>query len=343
MEVTTHVIQRNGQNVSISLAGYLKQDLYATNLELTGQTNWYGSMNLCNLIAHNESALFSRTSSQLLGLHPCLLELGSGLGRAGLMAYKLIRMRGRERDTTEWHCVLTDGEEEIVDLLSHNYQLNFSHDADIAATDDGTGCAGGEFSSTTQLQSQCHCQQLWWGAGEKLNELLAAYPNGFDIILGADLIYENAIGKFTAILSTVSTLLSWRGSAKVVTVLEHSDHIAIADDYTLNASDSLNEESKPSRGGVSNDHASTTTSTCRRSTDTSCYDRTMDFNSYQCPAFYLAITRRELLPIEQLKELALSYGLVVNILEDYTYDIFDTNVDSESVLWRDTILKFMRC
>ncbi|KAJ1395471.1 hypothetical protein B484DRAFT_407589, partial [Ochromonadaceae sp. CCMP2298] len=62
----------------------------------------------------------------------------------------------------------------------------------------------------------------------------------------------------------------------------------------------------------------------------------------QRPAFYLAVTRRDLLPLDELRLLALSCGLYMLLLEDYTFDIFDTCVDADSMFWRDTILRFTR-
>ena len=46
--------------------------------------------------------------------------------------------------------------------------------------------------------------------------------------------------------------------------------------------------------------------------------------------------------MEELSAVALQSGLHVTMLDDYTFDIFDTNVDAESMFWRDTILLFTR-
>ncbi|KAJ1429869.1 hypothetical protein B484DRAFT_418986 [Ochromonadaceae sp. CCMP2298] len=55
-----------------------------------------------------------------------------------------------------------------------------------------------------------------------------------------------------------------------------------------------------------------------------------------------AVTRRDLLPLDELRLLALSCGLHMLLLENYTFDIFDTCVDADSMFWRDTSLRFTR-
>jgi hypothetical protein len=39
---------------------------------------------------------------------------------------------------------------------------------------------------------------------------------------------------------------------------------------------------------------------------------------------------------------AAEFGLRAELLDDYTYDIFDNNVDADSMFWRDSILCFTR-
>ena len=60
------------------------------------------------------------------------------------------------------------------------------------------------------------------------------------------------------------------------------------------------------------------------------------------PVFYLAFTRRGPITIEELCEAALKHNLQHNVLNDYTFDLFNNNVDMESMFWGDTIIAFTR-
>eukprot|EP01032_Pedospumella_encystans_P036211 gene36211-40962_t len=205
MEVTKHTVQSEGENVSVYLEGLQKKDGYGTNLELTGQGNWFGSMNMCSMMADNSHQLFASidagTERKDPSLNYSMLELGSGLGRAGLMALKLIDLESKrnlvvhlKRSDTEhrvigddkgvslndlpsWNCVLSDGEEEVTGLLSNNYTRNFPASNTAEST------------SGDPERTPCVCQQLWWGENADLQALRQKHPRGFDLIIGADLIY----------------------------------------------------------------------------------------------------------------------------------------------------------
>ena len=381
MEVTKHTVQSEGENVSVYLEGLQKKDGYGTNLELTGQGNWFGSMNMCSMMADNSHQLFASidagTERKDPSLNYSMLELGSGLGRAGLMALKLIGLESKrnlvvhlQRSDTEhrvlgddkgvslndlpsWNCVLSDGEEEVTGLLSNNYTRNFP--ASNAA----------ESTSGDPKRTPCVCQQLWWGENADLQALRQKHPRGFDLIIGADLIYgrdetvtaenkeeggEGALDtdekvedgfcrdKLKSLLYTVSALLSYRGSSSssasfgAIITSNCSDSTA---SITPNTNDNtVSTVPAPSSRNISPDSDHNTVQ--RVSTPAG------DFDVKTRPAFYLAITRRELLPMDELRTVALSVGLQVSLLEDYTFDIFDQNVDSESMFWRDTILLFTR-
>lgn len=104
------------RKVIVELQGLKKKDFYATNLHLTGSTNWFGSGNMCDLLNDNSNLLFGNSTSEVattlttsaLTYLPrrklSFLELGSGPGRAGIMAAKLMSMY----DSFDC-CVLTDG------------------------------------------------------------------------------------------------------------------------------------------------------------------------------------------------------------------------------------------
>jgi len=381
MEVTKHTVQSEGENVSVYLEGLQKKDGYGTNLELTGQGNWFGSMNISNMMADNSHQLFASIDAgserKEAGLNYSMLELGSGLGRAGLMALKLIDLESRRNltvhlkpsdtencvigeakgatlnDLPTWNCVLSDGEEEITELLTNNYTRNFP--ASNAA----------EPTGADSERTPCVCQKLWWGENADLQALRQKHPRGFDLIIGADLIYgrdetvtveaeneeeerggggtldadDNKVGdgfcrdKLKSLLYTVSALLSHRGS---------SNSTNVGTNITNSCSDSSTSIA-PNNSDICSTSSVSTSPTQVNGVQYSPQSIPAgDFDVKTRPAFYLAITRRELLPMDELRAVALSVGLQVSLLEDYTFDIFDQNVDSESMFWRDTILLFTR-
>lgn len=164
-------IKKIGKSMTIELNGYHANDSYATNLNLTGSTNWFGSLNMSNLLGELSFELFPKLvidnddQSPFSSKSFNLLELGSGLGRAGIVAAKMMQL-----ESCVGSCVLTDGELDIVHRLKQNCVLNglpVEHSADSISND-----------------VKCYCQQLWWGESEELNVLKAKYPFGFDCIIG---------------------------------------------------------------------------------------------------------------------------------------------------------------
>jgi len=275
MRVEEHVV-----TLSIELAGYRKTDMYATTIELTGCTQWFGSENMCNLLADHSYDLFhcGGDDDGLDGSQPSrMIELGSGMGRAGLMALKLMQYEGC-KDAT---CVLSDGEDEVVDLLRNNYQRNFGieHTAE----------------ECNRLSLSCSCLKLVWGDEEVLRGLLEQFPGGFELIIGCDLIYgSDALSKLQTLIYTVSVLLAWRKEV-----------------------------------GVTADRDESTKTV---------------FNTRSQPAFFFAVTRRDLnfFSEESFDELLLGHALTARYLDDYTFDIFDNQVDLHSMFWRDTIVVITR-
>lgn len=63
---------------------------------------------------------------------------------------------------------------------------------------------------------------------------------------------------------------------------------------------------------------------------------------YPQPVFYFSFTRRGGISIGDLVGAAEVYNLEYEIMEDYTFDIFNNNVETDSLMWTDTIIKFKR-
>ena len=108
--------------------------------------------------------------------HMKVLELGSGLGRCGLLAHLLL---SHENTRT----ILTDGDTDVLKLLRSNIENN-----------------------TQEKDDSISCQQLLWGK-EHAATFLIQQPEErkFDIILGSDLIYVNSVIK--SLFDTVRILL----------------------------------------------------------------------------------------------------------------------------------------
>lgn len=222
METLTDSFEVEGKPIHIELEQYRTSDLYATNLELTGQGTWFGSLHMCNFLAAEARNIFqpstssttcateipSESSSEILiqerrPFH--LLELGSGLGRAGLMAGKVMSLLN-----IPGTCVLTDGEVPIVNLLERNIQRN------------NTCTQSNQKDNIVTIQ----CQKLWWGLEEDLNPICEQYPNGFDVVIGADLIYGHDIQALcTSLMQTVHRVI---GEGKFILAFTRRD-VAIED------------------------------------------------------------------------------------------------------------------
>jgi hypothetical protein len=196
-------------------------------------------------------------------------------------------------------CVLTDGEEEIVSRLNDNYMRNFPG-----------------------REVDCRCEQLWWGADAQLRALTERHPAGFDLIIGADLIY----GRDATVLADTS-VGAVEGEAPVAAGGFGRDKMQSLL-YTVSRLLSRRTEDPEQQQEQQSQSCPTPTATA--------------FEVVRRPAFFLAVTRRELLPLEELRAAARVLGLGVDMLEDYTIDIFDASVDVESVFWRDTILHIYR-
>jgi len=113
-----------------------------------------------------------------------ILEVGSGLGRCGLLAHHL----SHENATT----ILTDGDTDTLKQLRENIKNN-----------------------TIQNGSNISCVQLLWGE-EQAKTFLSQQPGSrkFDVILGSDLIYVKSV--IRPLFETVRVLLSERDGSKLL-------------------------------------------------------------------------------------------------------------------------------
>jgi predicted nicotinamide N-methyase len=128
-------------------------------IDYTGFKLWPGSTYLCETIVKHKALFEGKT----------LLELGSGVGLAGLVASQYAKEP----------VLLTDGEDYIVDVLKKNVARN-------------------------GLESKVKAATLYWGKDEK--KFLETYPDGFEVIMGGDVVYMTEL--IHPLLSCISTLLA---------------------------------------------------------------------------------------------------------------------------------------
>ena len=146
----------------------------------TGLTLWPSSRHLCDYLVQNAGGMLPRGERRRM-----VLELGSGLGRCGLLAYHLLSHfeAGDRRGTT---VCLTDGDTDVLKQLRDNVRRN-------VAEEEGGG-------------AEISCHQLLWGMDEA-NKFRSMHTSGdrFDLLLGSDLLYVTKV--IAPLFETVQSLL----------------------------------------------------------------------------------------------------------------------------------------
>jgi len=103
-----------------------------------------------------------------------IIELGSGVGVTGLLCSRFCRQ-----------LVLTDHNEIVLKVLKQNIDLQFSSG----------------ISSCAEITSE----RLDWGNHDQLSEILKRFPEGFDLIIGADICFQQC--SIPLLFDTVEQLL----------------------------------------------------------------------------------------------------------------------------------------
>jgi predicted nicotinamide N-methyase len=135
----------------------------------TGLTIWKSSQHLCQYLIDNKEMLEGDCH---------VLEVGSGLGKCGILAH-LLSTKG------EGLTYLTDGDTETLKQLRKNVKENVIDDHDNLS-----------------------CHQLLWGkdtAQEFLTQQSIQNEHLFDVILGSDLIYVTSV--ISPLFETVKTMI----------------------------------------------------------------------------------------------------------------------------------------
>eukprot|EP00949_MAST-11_sp_MAST-11-sp1_P004040 g4040.t1 len=110
-----------------------------------------------------------------------VIELGAGLGLCGILASSVAKT-----------CVLTDGDSRVLEKTKRNVALN---ECDV---------------------SRVECAKLRWGPD--VHSFMQQYPDGFDVVLGADIIYDEDV--VDVLFQTVASILALKDGSIMLLAYE---------------------------------------------------------------------------------------------------------------------------
>ncbi|KAK9124820.1 hypothetical protein Scep_013666 [Stephania cephalantha] len=164
----------------------------STDYDLTGQLVWPGAVLLNNYLSNNTAILQGCS----------IIELGSGVGVTGILCGRFCH-----------EILLTDHNEQVLKILKKNIELQPSHE-------NHTNYAG------------LAAEKLEWGNVDDLSLILQRYPRGFDLILGADIYFQQS--SIPPLFTTVEKLLRHRGAADSKFILAYVSRAKTMDVMVLN-------------------------------------------------------------------------------------------------------------
>ncbi|KAJ0726556.1 putative calmodulin-lysine N-methyltransferase [Helianthus annuus] len=151
----------------------------STDFDLTGQLVWPGARLLNQYISNNVELLQGSSA----------LELGSGVGVTGILCSRFCHK-----------VVLTDHNDEVLKILNKNIELHES-------SEDSNSCAA------------LSAEKLEWGNSDQLDHILQKHPEGFDLILGADICFQQ--NSVPPLFDTVKQLLCLQGKERCRFILAY--------------------------------------------------------------------------------------------------------------------------
>ncbi|KAH0712702.1 hypothetical protein KY290_008283 [Solanum tuberosum] len=151
----------------------------STDFDLTGQLVWPGAVLMNDYLTQNANMLQGCS----------VIELGSGVGITGVLCSRFCR-----------GVVMTDHNDEVLKILKKNIKLQ-------ECSDDSMCC--------TELKAE----KLEWGRSDQLNCILQEHPEGFDLVLGADIYILQA--NVPLLFDTVELLLRDRDQKKCKFILAY--------------------------------------------------------------------------------------------------------------------------
>ncbi|XP_022943521.1 protein N-lysine methyltransferase METTL21A [Cucurbita moschata] len=163
----------------------------STDFDLTGQLVWPGALLMNNYL--------SKHAHLLQGCS--IIELGSGVGITGILCSKFCH-----------NVVLTDHNEEVLKILKQNIQLHASPES---------------FGNSAGLVAE----KLEWGNSDQITQVIDKYSGGFDLILGADICFQQS--SVPLLFETAERLLQVRGRGKCKFILAYVSRAKIMDALIL--------------------------------------------------------------------------------------------------------------
>ncbi|XP_023513367.1 protein N-lysine methyltransferase METTL21A [Cucurbita pepo subsp. pepo] len=163
----------------------------STDFDLTGQLVWPGALLMNNYL--------SKHAHLLQGCS--IIELGSGVGITGILCSKFCNK-----------VVLTDHNEEVLKILKQNIQLHASPES---------------FGNSAGLVAE----KLEWGNSDQITQVIDKYSGGFDLILGADICFQQS--SVPLLFETAERLLQVRGRGKCKFILAYVSRAKIMDALIL--------------------------------------------------------------------------------------------------------------
>jgi len=151
----------NDHTITLKLEGYHSDSEQTWNS--TGLTLWRSSYYLCHFLVDHSALLMSQRDHLNRKNQMRILEVGSGLGRCGMLAHLLSKSNGND----ETYTILTDGDTDTLKQLRKNVRDNIP----------GEGV---------------DCKQLLWG-NQHAKKFLLQQTSTFDLIIGSDLLYVTSV------------------------------------------------------------------------------------------------------------------------------------------------------
>ncbi|KAJ4724473.1 protein N-lysine methyltransferase METTL21A-like [Melia azedarach] len=164
----------------------------STDFDLTGQLVWPGAMLMNDYLLKNAELLQGSS----------IIELGSGVGITGILCSRFCR-----------EVLLTDHNDEVLKILKKNIELHTS---------------SGNPNSNTGLA----VEKLEWGNSDQINQILQKYSGGFDLILGADICFQQS--SIPPLFDTVEQFLRIKGQGKCKFILAYVSRAKMMDSIVVN-------------------------------------------------------------------------------------------------------------